>query len=62
MDDDSDESAVEDKVVDVRRDESDWEWLVRGCRREADIGIIGIKPTLLAHLSDEAIVLPHQVA
>ena len=35
MDDDSGESAVEDEVAGVGRDESDWEWLVRGCRREA---------------------------
>ena len=30
MDDDSGESTVEDEVAGVGRDESDWEWLVRG--------------------------------
>ena len=34
-DDDSGESTVEDVVAGVGRDESESEWLVRGCRREA---------------------------
>ena len=35
MDNDSGESVEEDKVAGVGRDESQLEWLVRGCRREA---------------------------
>ena len=35
MDNDSGESTEEDEVAGVGRDESEFEWLVRGCRREA---------------------------
>ena len=35
MHDDSGESTGVDEVAGVGRDESELEWLVRGCRREA---------------------------
>ena len=35
MDDDNGESTGVDEAAGVGRDESDLEWLVRGCRREA---------------------------
>jgi len=35
MDGDSGESTVENEVAGVGRDESELEWLVRGCRRVA---------------------------
>ena len=35
MDDDSGKTTGVDEVAGVGRDESEFEWLVRGCRREA---------------------------
>ena len=35
MDAESGESTVENEVAGVERDESELEWLVRGCRRDA---------------------------